>query len=138
MSDQMKAATLRVVEEAWNQGNLDALDEVFAVGIVRHRSPLSDIKGLDALRQSVIDLRSSFPDLKLTVDEIVVEGDVSAFRWTFCGTQTGPSPSTGLPPTGEYVTVTGCAVSHWEGGKVIEEWGHNNRESILKQLGYPP
>ena len=119
-------------------GDLDALGERFAADFIRHRSPLPDMVGLDALKQSIVNLRGSYPDMQFAIDEMIVEGETSAFRWTFSGTQTGPSPTAGEPPSGEEVMFTGCIVSHWEGGKIVEELAHNNRESVLKRFGYPP
>lgn len=48
-----KANILRVVDEGWNQGKLDALDEINAPGYIRHRAPFADIVGLDALKEYV-------------------------------------------------------------------------------------
>ncbi len=137
-TEELKATIRRVNDEAWNKGNLDALDELCDADFVRHKPPFPDIEGLEAGKQFVADCRISYPDLQLTLDEIIVEGDASAIRWTYRGTQTGQSPTTGAPPTGKQVAFTGCNILHWVEGKIVEEWENGDYLSLLQQLGVVP
>ena len=138
MSEEFKATIRRVVEGAYNKGNLDALDELYAADFVVHKPPFPDIEGLEAFKQFIADTRISYPDVQLTLDEIIVEGDRTAARWTFRGTQTGQSPTTSAPPTGKQVTFTGCSVTHLVEGKTVEEYQNADWLSLLQQLGVIP
>ena len=136
MSEELEATIRRVIDETLHQGNLDALDELYAVDFCRHRPPYPDINGLKAFKQNFADIRSSYPDVHVTVDEIIIKGDTSVWRWTFRGTQTGPSPTTGARPTGKRVTFTGCTVAHWRGGKIVNDFQNADWLGLLQQLGY--
>lgn len=135
MSEELKASILRVIDEVYNKGNLDVLDELYATGIVRHRPPFPDIEGLDAYKQFVANLRGAYSDLQLTADEIVAEGDTAAMRYTFRGRHTGQSPTLAIPPTGREATMTGCVVAHFVAGKAVEEWEYADFLGALQQLG---
>jgi len=69
------------VYEPWNSGNLDALDAVVADDY-----RLNDDANLDDLKQAIRDFRAGFPDLTVTVDDMVVQDDKIAYRWTMTGT----------------------------------------------------
>jgi predicted ester cyclase len=66
---------------------------------------------------------------------IVIEGNYSASHWTFEGTQTGVSPTTGAAPTGRKIKFTGCTMSRLENGKIVEEWEHGDYLGVYQQLG---
>jgi predicted ester cyclase len=138
MVEELKARIRRVADEAYNKGNLDALDEAYATNIVRHAPRFPDIEGLEALKQSTVDARSAFPDIQMTIDEMVVEGDTYALRYTWRGTHTGQSPTQRIQPTGKRVTGRGCLVGHRVGGKTIEEWDYPDTLGLLQQLGVVP
>ena len=71
-----KAFVQRYVEEPWNKGNVDVLDEICA--------PNFDLRGggVEAFKATIKTFRTSFPDLHFTVEEIIAEGDKVAYRWT--------------------------------------------------------
>jgi predicted ester cyclase len=137
-TEELKATIRRVWDEAWNKGNPDALDELYAADYVRHRAPFPDFEGLEAYKQFVAETRISYPDCQLTLHEIIIEGDISAARWTWSGTQTGPSPSTGAPPTGKHGVLAGCSVVRWVEGKCVEEWEGADYLGLFQQLGIIP
>jgi len=126
------------VNEAVNKGNLDAMDKVFAADYLHHRPPYPDMQGVEAYKQFFADTRISYPDAHITIDELIIEGNTMAMRYTFTGTQTGTSPTTGAAPTGRQVTLTGCAIGRWEGDKVVESWEHADWLGLLQQLGVIP
>ena len=135
-AEELKAAINLIIEEAYNKGNLEVLDEHVASDFVYHIVPYPDIEGLEARKQFIKDIRSAYPDLKLTVEEMIVEGETLAFRWTFQGTHTGQSPILDIAPTGKQVTQTGCSLVHWAEGKVVEVWGYLDHLGLLHQLGF--
>jgi len=134
-NEALKAQTRRIIEEAWNEGNLDVLDEYYAADYVYHRTPFPDIKGLDAYKQYIRDNRSSYPDVKLTVKEIVIEGDMVVIRGTYQGTQTGPSPTLGIT-TGKKVDFEWCSVSRRVNGKTVEDHQYVDWLGFMQQIGY--
>ena len=132
--EELKATIRRVIIEAWNRGNIDALDELYAADFIRHRPPFSDIEGLDAHKQRVKVVRSSYPDHKTIIHDIIVDGDTVALWYTWRGTHTGQGMS--IPPTGKQVSVAGCDVYKIVDGKIVEEWDHEGFLSLFQQLGY--
>ena len=62
MSEDIKAKFRRVVDEAWNKGNLDTLDELHSAEYIEHRAPFPDVEGLGAFKQMVAGARTSYPD----------------------------------------------------------------------------
>ncbi len=139
MSEELKAKTHRIMEEAYNKGNLDVLGEFYAANIVRHHPPMPNVEGLEALKQFVADLRSAYSNLQITIDEIITEGDkLSATRFTFRGTHTGQSPTIPIPPTGKQIEMTGCIVARFADSKIVEEWSYSDYLGLLQQLGVVP
>jgi steroid delta-isomerase-like uncharacterized protein len=135
-ADKLKTAVQQVIEEAWNKGNFDVLEKTTAEGYVYHIPPFPDVKGLEGYKQRIKDYRSAFPDLKISVDEVIVQGNTVAVRWTLTGTHKGQIPTLPIPPTGKKVVLKGCDMSHWKDGKNIEEWNYADFLGYLKQLGF--
>jgi predicted ester cyclase len=136
MSEELKAKMCRLVDEAWNKGNLDVLSELLAVNYVRHQPPYPDVVGLEALKKFIADVRVSYPDFRIDGEEVIAEGSTTVMRCTWGGTQTGTSPATGAPGTGKKVKVANCTVVHWVNGQGVEEWALSDWLSFLQQLGY--
>jgi steroid delta-isomerase-like uncharacterized protein len=108
------------VYEAFNSGNLDALDEAVAADFIDHDPIPGQAAGLDGLRQVVVWFREAFPDGRITTDELIAEGDRVVARVTLEGTQTGEFG--GVAPSGEFVRAEGIEVFRLTGGKVTESW----------------
>lgn len=124
--------------EAWNTGNLDLLDEVFATSVVYHVPPFPDLMGLEAHKQFIASARITYPDFNLTIDEIIVQGNTTAMRWIWRGTFAGPSPSIPVPPTGKPGVSLGAHITHWKDGKVVETWHIGDWLGLLIQHGVIP
>ena len=89
--------------------------------------------GLDQLRTSFHDLRVTFPDLHIVLDQLLAEDDLVAARWTASGTQDGPLA--GIEATGRPVRWGGTDVYRLAGGKVVEWWRNDDFVWLLHQLG---
>jgi predicted ester cyclase len=96
--------------EAWNTGNVDLLDEVFAANVVYHTPPFPDMTGLEAYKRHFVDMRCQYPDLHLTLHEIIAQGNTTVIRCTLHGTFMGPSPAIPIPPTGKAGTAQVCLI----------------------------
>lgn len=136
--EEMKAKIRWASEQAWLEGNLDALDEVYHPEYVWHRPPLPDLVGLDGVKASMRDMRSAYSDLRISYVEMVAEDSTIAYRYTWQGKHTGQSPSLPIPPTGKEVTMAGCIVVHLEDGKIVEEFEYSDYLGFLQQLGVVP
>jgi steroid delta-isomerase-like uncharacterized protein len=136
VSEENKALIQRFVEEAFNEGNLDVADEVYAPGFVSHESAGPVERGPEYVKQFVGTYRGAFPDGRTTVEDVIAEGDRVAYRWSFRGTHRGELM--GIPPTGEEVTITGITVDRISGGKIEEEWNNFDQLGVLRQLGVFP
>jgi ketosteroid isomerase-like protein len=126
-AEELKAKIRLVADEAWNKGNLDALDEIFATDCVFHRPPDPDIVGLEAYKESIRDGMKTLSDFELTLDEIIIEGETSAIHWSWKGTHT---------PTGKEITQTGVRIGHWVDGKLVEDWMYPDRLGFMQQVGF--
>lgn len=134
MSTDLKRLAHRFVEKIWNRGNLAALDDFCTATIVRHHSPFPTVEGLVAYRAFIADTRAIFPDLQMTVEEVIIEGNTVVTRVFWTGTQLGPLRWTALPPTGKPVRVALCSVVHMQDGKIAEEFAYVDQLGMLQQL----
>ena len=121
--------------KAWNEGDLSLFDEVLSPKSVRHHVGISeDIIGIEAIKGYVTLQRTAFPDLNVTLDELIIAEDHSIGRWTVTGTNTGPMGDS--PPTGKKVKYFGVEVARIVDGKMIETWIYYNQAALFIQLGY--
>jgi len=138
MSEANKALVRRAIEEIWNQGNFTMVDELFTADIVRRDPNLPEaIKGREAYQQEVAALRTAFPELVDTVDDLIAEADKVVVRWTV---DTGPQkgelslPGAQLAPTGKRFTSTGVSILRISDGKIAEDLCWFDAMSFWKQL----
>lgn len=122
----------RVWEEVWSQGNLDAIDKLFAPDFVRH-DPGRELRGPEQNRQFIKGLRTAFPDLHFTVLDQIADEDKVAVRYRFQGTHLGNFQ--GMPPTQKQVAYSGILIYRIANGKIAEQWTEFDLLSFLKQLG---
>ena len=134
MSEENKAIVRRQEEELFTQGNLAAADDIYAPDYVGHDpSNPEDIKGLEAAKQAASDYRKAFPDLRVTVEDLIAEGDKVAARLRFRGTHRGEMD--GIAPTSRHVDCTGIVISRIEEGKIAEDWANFDDLGMMQQLG---
>ncbi|MDH3891768.1 MAG: ester cyclase [candidate division Zixibacteria bacterium] len=124
-------------EEIGNKGNLDIIDELFSVDIVRHFLPDgSQTKGLEELRERIAHHRKAFPDWAEEIKLIVAEGDYVAIHWTSTGTNTGRFR--GSPPTGKRIQTNDMSIFRIVDGKIVEQWLLPDVLTLNRQLGLIP
>lgn len=136
MSETNKALARREFE-VWSSGELDRLDELVAPGVVHH-DPYDPnaADGLEGLKRSIAGNRRAFPDLELTVEDQVAEGDKVATRWAAEMTHLGEVQ--GAPPTGNRITLRGITIERFEDGKVVEAWRSMDMLGLLRGIGALP
>ena len=133
MSEENKALARRSWEIV---DNLDTIEEIYAPDVVWHE-PDQEVRGIDEARQFVTTYKTALPDLNITVEDVVGEGDKAVTRWTIRGTHQGEVEEFG-PPTGRQVELKGITIHRIDGGKIVEEWEAYDNLSILQQLGLVP
>ena len=136
MSEENKAIVRRVYEQVWSKGNLDVVDELCAADFVLHDPAQPGIRGPEGYKQIVTGNRTAFPDLQITVEDQLAEGDKVATRWTTTGTHQGEFA--GIPATGKRGGVTGTTIARVVGGKIVEERSNWDTLGLLQQLGAIP
>jgi steroid delta-isomerase-like uncharacterized protein len=136
MSDANKIVSRRLVEEVFNQGKYDVIEEIIVPTFVNHDPATGDVTGYEGVRQNIDGYRSAFPDLKITIEEQLAEGDLVATRWTAKGTHKGELM--GIAPTGKEATVTGLTLDKIEDGKIVETWNNWDTLGLMRQLGVIP
>jgi len=124
----------RVIEEGFNRGNLAALDDLFTPDFHEHQRgfPTADLAGL---KRAIQGLRGAIPDLRLEIEDVIVDGDRACFRLVGRGHhqgQFGPVPGSGKP-----VTVDVIDICRFQDGRIVEHWGIADRMGVMEQVGMP-
>jgi len=130
-----EALVRRFWEGLVSTGDLAIADELLAAGYTVHYAgnPPMD---RDGFLQFLGALRTAFPDVVVTVEEVLAKGDDVAVRWTWSGTQDGPF--LGLPPTGEAVTGSGIGLFRIANGRIVEDFVQEDTFGLLQQIGAIP
>src|SRR3954452_13095518 len=116
MSEENIATSRLTIEEAFNRGNLTAIDEVSADDFVDH-DPLAGDQDKESAKQTIAAYREAFPDIHITIEDVFAAGDKVVMRWT--GEGTFENEFMGLQPThqkGE--SIRGITIDRFEGAKI--------------------
>ncbi|MBI5029149.1 MAG: ester cyclase [Chloroflexi bacterium] len=132
-ADDNKALVRRYIQEVWDKKNSAACDEFLASNNQRHLSPNATPLNREGQKQRLAGIRSAFPDISLTLEEIIAEGDRVAFRSTIRGTH--QKIFLGIAPTGRQVTVSLLDIVRVENSRFVEHWGGPDFLDWLRQLG---
>jgi predicted ester cyclase len=133
MSIEENKALVQGAVAAFNQTDLAAADRLFAAHYVDHdRSRAGLPAGPEGVKQAWGLFRAAFPDLQVTLEELIAEGDKVAVRGVMRGTHQGELM--GIPPTGRQVTVALIDINRIEGGQLVERWGEADMLGLLQQL----
>ncbi len=133
-TENNKTLVRRFYEEGVH--NTALFDELLAPTYVLHLPGSPLIVGIEQAKQLMVTYTSAFPDLQLTTEDLVAEGDKVAIRNTWRGTHQGAFQ--GLPPTGKHVTFTGSDFFRFMGGKIAEQWADLDALGLMQQLGEIP
>ena len=130
-----KAIVLRSETELWSKGDLAVADQLYSPGFLCHFVAGSEWKGIQDLKRQIATTRAAFPDWNERVDDILVEGDRVAIRFTSTGTQQGEFE--GMAPTGRKVSIREAAFFRVANGKIVEQWGFADSQALMQQLMSP-
>jgi steroid delta-isomerase-like uncharacterized protein len=133
-------ASRRLLEQSFNTGDFELIDQLVAPEALSHDPALPpqmrDLRGPDGLKRVVTMYRAAFPDVRMTVDDVIASGDKVVLRWHSEGTHRGELA--GLAPTGVHGSTTGISIDRWEGGKIVEVWAEWDNMGLARQLGAAP
>lgn len=137
--EDIRESGRRTNAEIWNEGRIAVIDELFAPDFVYHDPSNPAVRTREDYKRYITEMRGAFPDLRITIDDTIVEGEQGVMRWTFQGTNTGDIPGPArVPATGKKVTMTGVTIGRSAGGKVVELWNQSDNLGMLRQLGLIP
>lgn len=127
-----KQLLARYVREVWDEGNLDAIERFLSPDYKRHMTPTLPPLDRNGQIERLRGFRSAFPDVTLTVEDVVAGDDRVAFRSTIRGTHGGPLA--GMAPTQKQITVTLVDIVRIEDGLFVEQWGGPDMADLFRQL----
>jgi steroid delta-isomerase-like uncharacterized protein len=137
MSEHNKAIVRRLFTELWNNGNLSVADEVFAPNYAHYDPSTPDFgRGPDSEKKRAALYRAAFPDLHLTIEDVIAEGETVMTRWSCRGTHKGDL--NGIAPTGKQITISGLTVARVSNGKIVEGYVNWDALGLMQQLGVVP
>ncbi|MGB6598621.1 MAG: ester cyclase [Candidatus Acidiferrum sp.] len=137
MSEQFKASVRRLFEEVWNKGNVAVADELFAPTYTHHDSATPDVgRGPEGEKKRVTLYRNAFPDIRFTIEDMLVEGETVVARWSCRGTHKGEL--NGIAPTGKQFNITGVSIARFTNCKMFEGYVNWDALALMQQLGVVP
>jgi steroid delta-isomerase-like uncharacterized protein len=134
---QRNKDTAQAVFAVWNSGELDGLDDLVAPDVVHH-DPYDPhgADGLAGMKKTIALNRGAFPDIEITVEDQIAEGDRVATRWSASMTHEGELM--GAPPSGRQASITGITIDRFEDGKIVEAWRNMDTLGLLTGIGALP
>lgn len=124
----------RFTTEAWNGGNLDLIDELFAPDYVGHDAPRPEpVWGPQGMKDFLRMYHRAFSDAEIVLDDVIIAGDKVVTRWTGRGTHDGDLM--GISPTGTHVVFTGIRIFRVANGRIAEGWVVWDTFGLMRQLG---
>jgi predicted ester cyclase len=139
MSTNDLKALYRHYTEECNKGKAAAMaviDEMIDTNVVYHTAGGRDIHGLKELKLHVSETYDAFPDSHTTIEDMIVEGDKLAARFTT--TSTHKAAFMGIPPTNKKIILSGIEIDRIVGGKCMESWQRYDTLGAMQQLGVIP
>jgi steroid delta-isomerase-like uncharacterized protein len=119
--------------EVWNKANVDAIDGYYGPGFVLHFLPDgSEVRGIEGLREHVLEHREAFPDWSEDIKRIVAEGNLVVIQYVSSGTNQGQW--LGHPPTGKRIQINEISIFRIEDGRIAEQWLLPDIGSMEQQL----
>ncbi len=132
-----KAIVRRFVDQVWNQGRLDLLEEFFAPDVILHGAPpAAELSGRGPLEAALGQALKVAPDIRLTLHDVIAEGSKVVTRWSMTATHRGEWM--GIPATGKQLTQSGAAIYRLADARIAEIWDFPDNLGLMQQLGLVP
>jgi steroid delta-isomerase-like uncharacterized protein len=137
MTGDSKAIVRTLYDEVWNKRRLELVDEIISTSHALHDPNVSgSAVGPEAYKRQVTRFIMAFPDLRFSIEDIVVEKEKVAVAWSITGTHKGEF--LGIAPTNKRVSVEGITISHIADGKIMDSYISWDALGMIHQLGAPP
>ncbi len=137
MSTEQNKALCRRLYAAVSSGDFDVLDQIVVPNFVEHEMVAPGMPaGRDGLKALFRMVRQAMPDMVMTPEDIVAEGDRVAVRAVMTGTQTGEF--LGIPASGKHVEITVMDLHRIENNQFTEHWGVSDMMALMTQIGAIP
>ncbi|MBT8400198.1 MAG: ester cyclase, partial [Rhodothermia bacterium] len=121
--------------KGWNAGDYEAVGAVTPADFVRHVGDVRTSSNRDELIGEMQAFRTGFPDMNVSINNVVSTADKAFVNWTFTGTHDGPFQD--IEPTGKSVEVSGLTVVFvGEDGQFVREDVYFDQLSFMQQLGF--
>ena len=131
LQEQNKAIAKRAFEEILSRGHFELAAEIYARDFLNHG--IHRDVGLEEDQKALRGWHEAFPDVVVTAEKLIAEGELVAVYWIARGTNTGTG--NGLPATGRKVELAGITIWRILDGKIKEEWSAFDQLSMMRQLG---
>jgi len=135
-AEENKAIARRWYEDGFNAHNVGLIDELFTADFVEHTPSGPPTNGRDKVKQGLMGVFAALPDLRVTIDDMIAEGDKVVVRFTSRATHQGDLM--GIPATGKPMTTTTITILRFAHGKIAEDWVETDMLGMMRQLGVIP
>jgi steroid delta-isomerase-like uncharacterized protein len=137
-NEQNKISARRIVEESWNKHNTKLLDELFSNDAILHNPQDPTVaKGPQGAKASLETYLTAFPDVKITIEKEIADGEYVVQHLRATGTNTGSF--NGRPATNKKAITTGAMTTKFDSrGKIVEVWSFFDNLGLMQQLGVVP
>ncbi len=136
-AEQNKEMVQKTVEEIWNKGNLNLIEDLVSDDFVIHLSrPDEEIRGPENIKQFYSELHKAFPDIHFKIIDQVAEDNKVVTHWSATGTH--KADYKGIPATGNKISFTAMDIDKISDGKFVECWTNTDDLTLMQQLGVVP
>jgi steroid delta-isomerase-like uncharacterized protein len=135
-AERNKSVVRRFIEEVQNKKKMELFDELNAEDFVNLSAPPGMPSDREGGKMFLGGFLSAFPDSRVTIDDMIAEGDRVATKKTFTGTHS--AEGIGIPPTGNRVAIQYVDILRLRDGRIIEHWLSMDQLSFMQQLGVIP
>jgi predicted ester cyclase len=131
---QAEVLVRRWAREGVAEGRVEVFDDLVSADAIDHSGP-TDVRGIESFKTRTLAVHCAFKEIEVLVEDLLVDGDKIAWRWTLTGTHYGPFA--GAPPTGRRITMTGMNIQRLANSVVIEHWSNTDQLGLLRQVQAP-
>jgi steroid delta-isomerase-like uncharacterized protein len=132
VTEAHRALVKRFIEDFWAGGNLSRVEEFLAPVYVEHNLLPGQTPGLEGYKRRFLTLRAALPDVRISIDDILAEGDRVMARVTIVGTHLGPF--LGQPASGHVVRMAAINIYRIADSRIVERWGVQDVYGLLRQM----
>jgi predicted ester cyclase len=131
---EAEAIARRWAHDGVAKGLVEVFELLVSADAIDHSGP-TDVRGVEGFKTRTRAVHEAFAELAVTVEDVLVDGDKIAWRWTLTATHGGPFH--GVAPTGRRVTMTGMNIQRVANGRIVEHWSNADQLGLLRQVQTP-